>query len=347
MGDADQRRAAGRAAGMQAVRLHGVADARVERVDTPAPAGGEALVATAYAGVCGSDLHVYGRGMFVQDLPVTMGHEFSGRIAALGTGAVAEIGAAVVGDPRVGCGECVACLTGRTNLCPALGFIGEVRPGCFAQYVALPVDRLITLPEGVDLKWAALAEPLAVAIHTTHSVSLSSGDEVVVFGAGPVGVLSVALAVRRDCAVTVVEPLAERRCLARAAGAACVYERSSELASNQFDVAVEAAGKDAALSAAIASVKPGGRVAAVGIYEDLVRADLTALVGKEIALVGVSAYERSELEAASKLVAEPALQELFARLVTDEVPLSAVPDVLDRLRSGWGSGKVLIKVGCS
>ena len=151
---------------MLAARYHGIGQIRVEHLPQPECGPGQSLVKVVYAGICGSDLHIYRKGMFVSTIPEIMGHEFSGVVAQVGPGVTTlQPGDQVVGDPRVSCGTCPWCRTGAYNLCPALGFIGEVRPGCFAEYLVLEANKLIKIPAAVELRRAALVEPLAVALH--------------------------------------------------------------------------------------------------------------------------------------------------------------------------------------
>lgn len=138
---------------MKALRWYGIHDVRTEEVDKPAPAPGEVLIRILYAGICGSDLHIYNKGMFIQNIPETMGHELCGIVEDAsqadqpGRPSGFKKGDLVIANPMMTCGECDSCRRGDFNTCEALGFIGEVRQGCFAKYICLPEDRLIRVPE--------------------------------------------------------------------------------------------------------------------------------------------------------------------------------------------------------
>ena len=148
---------------MKAARYYGIQDVRYEEVEKPVCGPDEALIKVAYAGICGSDLHIYNKGMFIQNIPETMGHEFAGVIEAVGDQVKGFApGDAVIANPMVPCMACESCRNGSYNTCEALGFIGEVRPGCFGEYIAIAQDTLIPVPAQADLKQVALAEPLPV-----------------------------------------------------------------------------------------------------------------------------------------------------------------------------------------
>ena len=178
---------------MKAVRNYGLEGIRVEDIPRPTPTEGEALIRILYSGICGSDLHIYKKGMFITYTPETMGHEFVGEIVETGGGEF-EVGQLVVGDPRVPCLECTACAEHAHQRCVALGFIGEVSQGCFTEYLAMPWDKLIKLDRIEKIEYGALVEPLAVAYHICNEAGFGPDDNVVVFGCGPIGLLTIALA---------------------------------------------------------------------------------------------------------------------------------------------------------
>ena len=169
---------------MKALRWYGIHDVRTEEIDKPAPARGEVLIRVLYAGICGSDLHIYNKAMFIQNIPETMGHEFFGIVEDVsqadqpGRKSGFKEGDLVIANPMMTCGECDSCRRGDFNTCEALGFIGEVRQGCFAKYICLPEDRLIHVPKYVDkyadMEKMALAEPLAVAVNVCNRAGLSA-----------------------------------------------------------------------------------------------------------------------------------------------------------------------------
>lgn len=290
---------------MLAARFYGTGDVRVEDMPRPFCGPGEALVRVAYAGICGSDLHVFRKGMFVTSVPVTMGHEFSGVVEEVGAG-VTELKAGdhIAGDPRVTCGSCPCCLEGSHNLCPDLGFIGEVSPGCFAEYLVMSADRLLKVPKNVDLKTAALVEPLAVALHIARTGGFTGKDDVGIIGAGPIGLLTLlaarAMGVRR---VSLVDISETRLRLAQKLGAHSTFKKMPEDSAGSMDTVVEAVGQEATLAGAVKWLKPRGRLVLAGLYEEKVLFDPNDLVMKEMRVSGINAYGTAELERAVELLA--------------------------------------------
>lgn len=327
---------------MKALRYHGVQDLRLDEVPTPTYGADEALVRVRYAGICGSDLHVFGKGMFGIVPPMTMGHEFSGIIEAVGDQATGlRPGDLVVGDPRVVCGRCEWCRSGHENLCPSLGFIGEVRPGSFAQLIVLPAARLLRVKSHVDPLKAALIEPLAVAVHTVKLASIPSGATLGVVGAGPIGLLCMKLAkAQHSCRVIVVDPRVSRLEIARQLGADQTSCSLAEMKPSSADVVIEAAGKDLVFAGAITWVKPRGTVALVAIYENPATFDPTDAVAKEVILQGVNCYDRSDLEEAVYLTERDVLD--LTPLVSHILPLDKGPEAFTRLLGGRDACKILL-----
>jgi 2-desacetyl-2-hydroxyethyl bacteriochlorophyllide A dehydrogenase len=275
-----------------------------------------------------------------------MGHEFSGVVAQVGPEVRSvAVGDRVIGDPRVGCGACAACRAGDTNLCTLLGFIGEVRPGCFAEYVAMSASKLVPLPPDANLRDAAVVEPLAVAVHVMAKLAPRSDEELLILGAGPIGLLCTLLANRAGALVTLCDPSEERLRLGAALQPRQSRAEPTAEDESRYRVVIEAAGRDAALGSAVAAVRPGGRIGLVGIYEMPAAVDLTRAVGKEACLMGLSAYGRGDLQEAARLVRDPRVAMGVRRIVTHELPLKDAAAALARLVSGWTPGKVLLRAG--
>lgn len=331
---------------MQAVRFYGAGKVRVEDVPLPACGPGEALVKVAYAGICGSDLHVYRKGMFVSDVPVTMGHEFSGTVIEVGDGVSSlSPGDQVIGDPRVSCGSCPWCLEGSYNLCPGLGFIGEVAPGCLAEYIVMKADRLLRVPGHVSFKAAALAEPLAVALSIARAGGFSEKDRVGIIGAGPIGLLTLmvakAMGVRQ---VAVVDLAAARLELAGKLGADSTLKTIPESLAGGMNVVVEAVGAGATLNGALRWLKPRGRLVLAGIYEEKVLFDPNPIVAREIRVAGIHAYSTGDLQRAIELLGGGALE--VEAVVSHVLPLSQGPSAFDMLTAGdKTASKILLTAG--
>uniref|UniRef100_A0A7C2VBI1 Enoyl reductase (ER) domain-containing protein n=1 Tax=Ignisphaera aggregans TaxID=334771 RepID=A0A7C2VBI1_9CREN len=174
---------------MKALRLHGPKTLRLDDVEEPQIEPDEVLIRVEYAGVCGSDLHVY-RGAMRNRVkyPAIPGHEFSGVVARVGSRVTwLSEGDRVVVNSVVPCGRCVTCAAGRPNICTNFKILGVDLPGAFAEYVKIRGDRVYRIPEGLSLREAALAEPFSVALHACRRANIEIGDTVVVIGQGPIG----------------------------------------------------------------------------------------------------------------------------------------------------------------
>jgi L-iditol 2-dehydrogenase len=254
---------------MRVARLHGPKDLRLHEEERPPVAPGEALVRIGAVGLCGSDLHWFGEGC-VGELRITrpfvLGHEFAG---------TTEDGRRVALDPAITCGRCALCLDGHPNLCDETRFAGDgAQDGGLGEWVAWPERCIVPLPEGFSESDGALLEPLGVAIHALDLAHLRAGATVGVFGCGPIGllILQVARLAGARLFATELPSRPQRLAAARALGACVVPAEDGregrairDAAGGGLDVALEAAGDNAAVEAAIDSVRPGARIVLVGI----------------------------------------------------------------------------------
>ena len=255
---------------MRTLLLHGAGDLRLVSAPDPVPAPGEELVRVTAVGLCGSDLHWFvdgSAGGWHMDGPFVLGHEIGGVIA---TGPRAGMRVAV--EPADACERCEACVAGRTNLCEATRFRGA--PGCdgaLAELMAWPAQLLVPVPDSITEDEVPLLESLGVAIHSVGLGHVRPGMAVVVAGAGPIGLLIVAMLRARGVGrIVVTEPLAHRRAAALALGAdVAIAPDPDGIARATFaeraPVAFEAAGTEAGIATACGAVRAGGRVVLVGI----------------------------------------------------------------------------------
>ena len=258
---------------MRAARLHAPGDLRLVDEELPAPPGpGWSRVAVTSVGICGSDLHWFlegGIGEVGLEAPVVPGHEFAG-IALDGP----HEGRRVAVDPAIPCDDCEWCAAGHGNLCPQVRFAGHGElDGALRQELVWPDHLLHPRPDSVSDDAGAILEPLGVAIHAVDHAHVRAGDDVLVVGAGPIGVLAAAVARRAGAArVFVSEPQAHRRATALRYGAdgawapeetaAILLERT---AGRGVDVVVEMAGTDEAITTAVECARAGARIALGGI----------------------------------------------------------------------------------
>lgn len=260
---------------MSAVRLHSPGDLRLDRIPIPQPDAGEVLMKVWRAGICGTDLHI-SRGTFpAPNLPLTLGHEFSGTIAAIGAGVLGiAVGAKAVCDINIACGSCFFCSRGQKLFCPTVSQLGVHRAGGLAEYVAVPSTNLYVLPETFSLDDAAYVEPLACAIHGQDRIGIRTGDRVLVIGGGPMGLAHIALArLSGASSILVSEPDASRRALAKKMGADQVVDSLAtdlnKLVADWTggvgpDVVIEAVGNVRTYETALQLVRRGGRILAYG-----------------------------------------------------------------------------------
>ncbi len=288
---------------MKAVRYHGIGDVRTEYVADPVPRQGEVLLRILYGGICGSDLHIYRKGMFVEKIPEIMGHEFVARVVKAPGDSGYYPGDLVTGDPRVPCGKCQACQSGEYQRCALLGFIGEVSPGAFAEFLAISPEKLVKFNEEIEEFQGALAEPLAVAVHACRRITKSGPSSVLVMGAGPIGLLVASLLkqVYGIGWVDIADIDGYRRRMARHAGVDHILE-DLEGVHDQYDTVCDVVGLEVVLGTALQVVKPGGQVHVTAIYERLPVTDVNLLVGKEITLVGNNAYTMEDLREAAAMI---------------------------------------------
>jgi len=335
---------------MRAARLHGIRDVRLEDLPRPAPGPGEVLLNVAAVGVCGSDVHYYldGRiGDQIVTAPIIMGHEFSARVAGFGAGVEGlEMGSLVAVDPAIPCGACETCQQGHPNLCPDVLFCGTPPvDGVFAEYTVKPAENCFPLPDGFGPAEGAMLEPLGIALHTVDLAHLKPGQTVAVLGAGPIGLLTAAVA--RACgarAIYMTEPLAYRRRFAvdYVADAALNPDETDVAAEilrltggRGVDVAFEAAGAPDTPDQAAAVTRPGGKVIVAGISPDDTLAFTASPVRRKGLTIKLVRRMKHTYPRAIGLVQTGMVD--VKSLVTHLLPLERIADAFDMV-AGYEDG---------
>jgi 2-desacetyl-2-hydroxyethyl bacteriochlorophyllide A dehydrogenase len=309
----------------------------VVRVRVPEPRPGWVPVDVAYAGICGSDLHI-AAGEHVRARPGTvLGHEFVGHLAA--PSADLPAGHPVFVNPMVHCGTCDGCRAGLVNACRHLTAVGVDYPGAVAGRTVVPEYGLYPLPPDTDLVAAALIEPVAVAVRAVRRSGLRVGDRAHVIGGGPVGLLVALVATAAGAAVTLSEPSEDRRRRVGDLGVAVVAGPSD--LDGPADVAFDATGHPAVAATLLEWLRVGGTAVVVGAYGPGVHGvDLLQLMFAELTVVGTRIYLREDIEAAIGLVTSGRLD---ARAVVSRIhPLRDAVAAVEGLRRGEGM-KVLIE----
>ena len=277
--------------------------------EVPEPVFGinDVLVRVHKTGICGTDLHIASWDPWAAKTinpPLIVGHEFVGEIVEVGSN-VSDFhpGEIVSGEGHVVCGRCRHCLAGRRNLCARAIGLGVGRDGAFAEYVALPMTNVWHHWPGIDEDVAAIFDPFGNAVHTALAFPVL-GEDVLVSGAGPIGLMATAVARHAGARhVVVSEPNAYRRALATRMGATLVVDpRERDLPDvfaeldmvEGFDVAMEMSGNASALRNAIAAMAHGGGVAILGLPTEEIALDVNAIVFKMLTLRGIYGREMYE-----------------------------------------------------
>ena len=321
-------------------------------VPRPRAGAGEVIVAVEAAGICGTDLHIAdwtgGYEAMTSAMPVTLGHEFAGRVTG-GTGLAA--GLRVVVRPSVVCGTCAACRTGTAERCTARTGIGIRRDGGFAAEIVVPAANCVAIPDGLDAEIAALAEPMTVAAEAVDRAALRPGARVLVLGPGPIG-LGVALFAQSAGACEIV--LAGRDDAARfAAARALGFDRHVDVGAlslaealvvagegRPFDAVVEATGVARLVGEALAVLDQDGTLVVVGIHSRPAALDLVRLVRSGQTVRG--SY-RAPLATWPRIVARLAAEPgRFRRLISHRLPLEAALDGFAAMRDRSGV-KVMLR----
>ena len=326
----------------------------LELREVPAPAIGinDVLIRVRKTGICGTDLHIESWDPWAARTirpPLVVGHEFVGEIAEVGSN-VSDFrpGDIVSGEGHVVCGRCRHCMAGYRHLCAHTVGLGVGRDGAFAELVALPMTNIWHHWPGVDEEVAAIFDPFGNAVHTALAFPVL-GEDVLVSGAGPIGLMATAV-VRHAGAryVVVSEPNPVRRALAMRMGATAVVDpRERSLADVQrdlgmtegWDVALEMSGNPAALRSAIASMAHGGRIAILGIPTEEIALDVNEIVFRMLTLRGIYGREMYESWYKMTVLVQSGLD--ITPAITHRFPFREFEAAFTAARSG-DSGKVIM-----
>jgi L-iditol 2-dehydrogenase len=325
----------------------------VEERPVPRPGPDQIVVRVHSCGICGSDIHQMRDGW---GLPagVVGGHEWSGTIAALGADVTGwSVGERVVGGSSPKCGTCRRCREGKPSQCENRhSMTSEHGDGAFAEFVVAGAAGVLRLPEGLDPRHAALAEPLSVALHGITRSGVAPGDGVMVFGVGPIGALSIAaLRAMGVDDVTAVEPNEGRRALAQKLGAGAVVDPSElesfppwepeRQAARAAHVVLECSGHRAAIETAFSQVKRGGTLVMVGAGIDHPTFDINRMILNELTVTGSFVYDLGGFERALELLASDGFP-CDLLIEPGAVALDGIVGALESLATGRIAGKVMV-----
>jgi L-iditol 2-dehydrogenase len=335
---------------MRAAELIAPQTFRLTEMEIEDPGPGEVQVRVEAVGVCGSDLHAYIEGAVggrANVYPMLLGHEPAGRIVKAGAGvtglAAGDRGAL---EPALYCYHCEFCLSGHHNVCANIRFLSNPgHPGFFRELVNLPVTNFLPIPGTMSYGEAALAEPLAIALHSLRLASIGPGESVAVIGAGPIGLLTIAaLKAKQAGRIWAVERLAHRRELARGIGADVVLEPGEAVeeilrATGQrgVDCAIDCAAGEGTTSQAAQITRNAGRIVLTGIQTGaFVQVDASAMRCKELTLFNVRRSNHETEDALELLGAHAAW---FAPLLTHTREIDRIDEafqIASQYRDGVG-----------
>lgn len=327
---------------MKAVVFPAPEQASLETVPDPIPAYGEVVIKIARSGICGTDIHIY-QNEYMSDFPLIPGHEFNGEVVAIGDGVEMDIkvGQRVAVDPNLYCMHCDFCRNERANHCLNWQGIGVTRSGGFAEYINVPARACYHLPENMTDQQAAFIEPLSCVVYALKRFPVSPADNVLIIGAGPMGLLLVQ-ALRHSGAanITVTEKQPARLNKAQSMGASNVViandkqtETLKRIQEYGYDVVIDATGVPAVIERAFQYLKPGGRYLQFGVtpIDSKVQISPYDIFKNDWTIVGSFALNYTFLPAIDWL-ANGVID--VAPLVSHTVPLSKFSDAFDAFRAG-------------
>lgn len=304
----------------------------------PTPEADQLVIRVAACGVCGSDL----KAQPFAPAGMVMGHELGGEIVAVGSAADGwKQGTNVAVLPVISCGSCRYCLAGWVSHCASAGYLGMGPAGGFAEFAAVPARHAFTVPAELPAHYSALVEPFAVGLHGVHSAEVSAGDDVLIVGAGGVGLTTLVWAVQKGAGrVSVADPDPDRRESASALGATDVFAAASDADAGAYDAVIECVGRPELLQACQPALRPRGRIAISGACAEPTAIEpITALL-KEITVRYSVAYTTDEFRAVIEAFSSGDVDPAATTGPTFE--LARIADAFDAVREARVPGRVSV-----
>lgn len=331
---------------MKALRLYAPGDLRLEDIPIPLPKPDEVLIRVLACGICGSDIpRIFEHGTY--KYPLVPGHEFSGIVEKVGSETGKDwVGRHVVVYPLIPCKQCSPCYSGLYTQCLNYDYLGSRRDGGFAEFVTVPRNNIIPVPEGVPGTISAMTEPCAVALHAVRKAQVSVGDTVLITGAGTIGVLIALWARSASAEVYMTDIVVEKLRFARSLGFQHLLDATQTNVSEWIkqkcrqgvNVVFETTGSSAGLETAIESCCISGKVILVGnpaCEEMKIRAKQYGLIlRKEISIVGiwnslVNEYPRNEWQVVLQEFKKEI--DLYAKMITHKVSIEGLKELLEEI----------------
>ena len=344
---------------MKAFRIHDSLDMRLQDMNVPVITEDEVLIRIAASGICTTDIELYDGSMpyLAQGLtkrPMTPGHEWSGFVEKTGSNVTnVSKGDLVVGDISIGCGLCRNCLKGAYHLCDDRTELGVIKyDGSFAEYLKTSAKNVYKVPIGVSAEEAALVEPLATVLNAVRRTVIEPGDNVVIFGDGPIGLLNAQMANHCGASrVVVVARKSSHKHLVESWGMELVDTSLQDLDEaltlafygQLADVVFEDTGNASVFDRAVKSIKPGGKLCALSITGlEKIPVDLDYIVTRDISIIGVLASPNS-FEPALKMIASGKID--VKNCISHQFPFERTVEAFEFVRTSSGKNrlKVLVK----
>ena len=324
----------------------------MENVPVPEPGPNDVLIKVKKSAICGTDVHIWNWDSWAQKtipVPMVVGHEFVGQIAEIGSSVTKyHVGERVSGEGHIVCGKCRNCRAGRGHLCHYTKGVGVNRPGSFGEFVCIPEHNVVSIPDDVPDEVAAIFDPFGNAVHTALSFDLV-GEDVLVTGAGPIGIMGAMVAKRSGARKVVITDINPKRLeLASKCGIDYVVDASKEDLKDVmnaigmkegFDVGLEMSGAPPAFRSMIDTMNNGGKIAILGIAPDGFGIDWNKVIFKMLTLKGI--YGREMFETWYKMIAFVQGGLDVSQIITHRIGIDEFRDGFEAMRSG-NSGKVVM-----
>jgi 2-desacetyl-2-hydroxyethyl bacteriochlorophyllide A dehydrogenase len=331
---------------MKAAVITAPGEIAIEEVADPTPGDNDVVVQVAAVGICGTDLHIF-EGEFAPKLPIVPGHEMSGTVVAVGKSVTeVKIGDAVAIDPSLHCGECFYCRRARGNLCENWNALGVTYPGAAAQFLLSPKKNIHKLPKNVDLKSAALIEPLSCAVRGFDQLPRNPGSHYLIYGSGTMGLMMAELAkVNGAASVSIVDLNQDKLKTAKVLGFTNLAKSADEFDQPRgFDVVIDCTGVTEAIKDGLKHVMPGGTFLQFGVANKDAKVEIEPfwVYNKEITIVGSMAVLHS-FDRAVELFASGVLNADV--MISDRYSLENYADALTAFKSGKGRKTIVLPNG--
>jgi threonine 3-dehydrogenase len=324
----------------------------LEDIEKPEIGHNDVLIKVHRTAICGTDMHIYQWDEWASKtipVPMTVGHEFSGKVVDCGAEVKGfSIGDRVSAEGHVTCGVCRNCRAGRRHLCMNTIGVGVNRAGAFADYIAVPAFNVFKLPDAITDDMASILDPLGNATHTALSFDLV-GEDVLITGAGPIGIMAVAIARYAGARHVVITDVNDYRLgLARDMGASIALNVSNgsldqtmqDLGMEEgFDVGMEMSGNPSAFNEMLRTMHHGGKVALLGILPDGTAIDWTQVIFKGLEIKGIYGREMFETWYKMSSMLQSGLN--IEPVITHRFPLADYQDAFELMESGQ-SGKIIL-----